>query len=98
MADESGSGALYLWLHSFVTDSVLWRPGILYSSLSDSGRGSDRRCYGSRPVLTGLQYGCGKARLDYSALPRVLPAKQHFFGEPTSGLEPLTCSLRVSCS
>src|SRR5215213_6456501 len=32
----------------------------------------------SRPSADGLQYGCGKARLDYSALPHVLPAKQPF--------------------
>ena len=44
----------------------------------------------SRPSADGLQYGCGKARLDCSAAPDVLPANRNITREPTSGLEPLT--------
>jgi hypothetical protein len=36
------------------------------------------KCYGERPVLNGLQYGCGKVRLDCSVSPHVLPANEHF--------------------
>ena len=40
-------------------------------------------------MLTGLQFGCGKARLDYS-VSLTFYLKTALFGEPTSGLEPLT--------
>jgi hypothetical protein len=49
----------------------------------------------SRPSADGLQYDCGKARLGCSALPHVLPANWQKIRKPTSGLEPLSCSLRV---
>jgi hypothetical protein len=35
------------------------------------------KCYGERPVLNGLQYGCGMARPDCFAVPHVLPANRN---------------------
>jgi hypothetical protein len=35
------------------------------------------KCYGERPVLNGLQYGCGMARPDCSVALHVLPANRN---------------------
>jgi hypothetical protein len=54
--------------------------------------------HGAPLRLDGLQYGCGKLGQDGSQpslYPLCFTCKPAFFGEPTSGLEPLTCSLRV---
>ena len=52
----------------------------------------------SRPSADGLQYGCGKARLDHSALPHVLPAKQHFLESQRGDSNRLPLlQLRVCC-
>jgi hypothetical protein len=51
-----------------------------------------------RTGCSTLAVNWGKNGLDPSRCLHVLPANSHKRREPTSGLEPLSCSLRVRCS
>ena len=63
-------GTLYLWLYPPASEFIpLTARGPASRHCPSSGRESDRKCYKSPDVSDGLQYGCGMARLDCSAVP-----------------------------